>query len=218
MYGPNIVLLTKIKPEYSDNLYNPTHFPGPLVCRIGQIPLYMLFWAMSLLGIWCFTPLSTIFQLCHGCQFYWWRKRSTRRNHRSAASHWQTLSHNVASSTPRLNGIRTHNVSGDRHWLHIGSCKSNYHTTTMTTMFSLHVLTPMQMITAHNYFHQAITDILQQNRFLTYEINKALPWKYKIQNTKIKHHELLRLLANFTLDLRLISTLKFLSQIHVMWN
>ena len=25
------------------------------------------------------------------------------------------LSHNVASSTPRLSGIRTHNVSGDRH-------------------------------------------------------------------------------------------------------
>jgi hypothetical protein len=27
----------------------------------------------------------------------------------------QTLSHNVVSSTPRLNWIRTHNVSGDRH-------------------------------------------------------------------------------------------------------
>ena len=25
------------------------------------------------------------------------------------------LSHNVVKSTPRLNGIRTHNVSGDRH-------------------------------------------------------------------------------------------------------
>jgi hypothetical protein len=31
-------------------------------------------------------------------------------NHRPAASHWQTLSHNVLSSTPNQSGIRTHNV------------------------------------------------------------------------------------------------------------
>jgi hypothetical protein len=36
-------------------------------------------------------------------------------NHRPAASHCQTLSHNVLSSTPRLSENRTHNISGDRH-------------------------------------------------------------------------------------------------------
>ena len=36
-------------------------------------------------------------------------------NHRPVASHRQILSHNVVSITPRLSGIRTHNVSGDRH-------------------------------------------------------------------------------------------------------
>ena len=34
-------MLTKIKPEYSNILYNPTHFPGPLVCRIRQVQLYI---------------------------------------------------------------------------------------------------------------------------------------------------------------------------------
>jgi hypothetical protein len=39
-------------------------------------------------------------------------------NHRPAASHWQTLSHNPVSSTPHHERGQTHNFSGDRHWLH----------------------------------------------------------------------------------------------------
>ena len=37
-------------------------------------------------------------------------------NHRPAASNWQTLSHNVVSSTLRLSEVRTHNVTGDMSW------------------------------------------------------------------------------------------------------
>ena len=54
-------------------------------------------------------------------------------NHRSAASHWQTLSHTVVSSTPRLCGIRPRNVGGDRYTDCIGSYKSNCHAITTTT-------------------------------------------------------------------------------------
>jgi len=45
--------------------------------------------------------------------------RVPRENNRPVASHWQTLSHNVVSITPRMGGIRTHNVSGDGHRLHL---------------------------------------------------------------------------------------------------
>ena len=59
-------------------------------------------WFVLGLGLWCLMPLSTIFQL-----------------YRSVLLVEETgLSHNVVLSTPRLSGIPTHNVSGDRHRLH----------------------------------------------------------------------------------------------------
>jgi hypothetical protein len=54
-------------------------------------------------------------------------------NHRPDASHWQTLSHNVVSSTHR------HEQGSNSLTLVVigidctGSCKSNYHTITTTT-------------------------------------------------------------------------------------
>jgi hypothetical protein len=48
MYGPKVFLLTEIKPEYSDILYNRTHFPGPLVCWIRLVLTSCTIWHISL--------------------------------------------------------------------------------------------------------------------------------------------------------------------------
>ena len=58
-------------------------------------------------------------------------------NYRPTASHWQTLSHKVVSSTTGIGGIQTHNFSDDRHSLRLHSYKSNYNMImTMTAPWS----------------------------------------------------------------------------------
>jgi hypothetical protein len=62
-----------------------------------------------MLSWWCFTPLSTIFKLYRGSQFYWWRKPP---NCHKSLTNFITMLYRVHLT---MNGIQTHNVSGDRH-------------------------------------------------------------------------------------------------------
>ena len=54
------------------------------------------------LGLWCFTPLSTIFRLYRDDQFFFLVEETgaPRENHRPVESHSQTLSYNIISRTP----------------------------------------------------------------------------------------------------------------------
>ena len=74
-----------------------------MFCTDVQVYDIESMWIMGYrLWLWYLTPLSTIFQLYRGGQFYWWRKPEYLEKTTDLSQVTdKLLSHKVVSSTPR---------------------------------------------------------------------------------------------------------------------